>query len=187
MKEKKILYIRSYKTLFIRIIWNVIYYLFFRFSPLYLSAYRRFILRLFGAKIDAKVRIYPSVKIWLPSNLKIKRGSAIGPNVNLYNQGKIQILENVIISQNSHLCTGTHDYKSKNPKLPHYTKNIKIKSNAWICADAFIGPGVEVGQGSIVGARSVVFKDTKNNGIYVGNPAKLIKKRIYRYAKDRDS
>ncbi len=180
MKKKKNIFISSFEIFLIRVLWNICYYVFFRFSPLYFSSYRRVILRLFGAKIETWVRIYPSVKIWIPSNLQIKRGTVIGPNVTLYNQGKILIGNNVIVSQNAHLCSGTHDYRHKNPELPHYTYEIEIKNNSWICADAFIGPGVTVEKGTVVGARAVVFKNTVMNGVYIGNPAKLIKKRIYK-------
>jgi len=178
----KIIYINkiSFFNYLVRIIWNIVYFIFFRFSPLYFLSYRRFILRLFGAKIDSAVRIYPSVKIWLPSNLEIKRGTVVGPNVNLYNQGKIKIERNVIISQNSHLCSGSHNYKFKNPKLPHFVSEILIKKESWICADSFIGPGVIVEEESIIGARSVIMKDTIKKGVYLGNPAKLIKKRRYK-------
>ena len=170
----------TFKTNFIRILWNVVYYLLFRFSPLYLHEYRRAILRVFGAKIDTKVRIYPSVKIWLPSNLSIKKGSVLGKEVNVYNQGYISIDKDVIISQYSHLCASSHNYSFKNPYLPLYTHPITIEKNCWVCADAFIGPGVKLSKGTVVGARSVIFKDTIINGVYMGNPVKLIKKIKYK-------
>ena len=170
----------TFRTNFIRVLWSVVYYLLFRFSPLYFSGYRRVILRVFGAKIDTKVRIYPSVKIWLPSNLSIKKGSVLGKEVNVYNQGHISIDKDVIISQYSHLCSSSHNYGFKNPYLPLYTHPITIEKNCWICADAFIGPGVKLSKGTVVGARSVIFKDTIINGVYMGNPGKLIKKRKYK-------
>ena len=167
------------KIFLIRIIWLLTYYLLFRFSPLYLCGYRSFILRIFGAKIETKVRIYPSVKIWLPSNLSIKKGSAIGADVNIYNQGHISIGRNVIISQYAHLCASSHNYSFKNPRLPLFTQAIIIENNCWICADVFIGPGVKLSHGTVAGARSVIFKTTEINGVYIGNPAKLIKKRKF--------
>jgi len=170
----------SLKSNLIRILWNITYYLLFRFSPLYLNGYRRVILRVFGTKIDTKVRIYPSVKIWLPSNLSIKKGSVLGKEVNIYNQGHISIDNNVIVSQYAHLCASSHNYSFKNPHLPLYTDPIKVEKNCWICADAFIGPGVKLAQGTVVGARSVIFKNTIVNGVYKGNPGKLIKKRKYK-------
>jgi putative colanic acid biosynthesis acetyltransferase WcaF len=51
-----------------------------------------------------------------------------------------------------------------------------IGSDAWICADAFVGPGVTVGEGAIVGARAVAMKDVKPRSIVVGNPARESKK-----------
>jgi putative colanic acid biosynthesis acetyltransferase WcaF len=170
----------SFKANFIRLLWSVVYYLLFRFSPLYLVGYRRFILIIFGAKIDMNVNIYPCAKIWLPSNLSMKKSSCLGRNVNIYNQGHISIGKNTIISQNSHLCASSHNYSYKNPKLPLYTHPIIIGDNCWVCADAFIGPGIKISSGSIIGARTVIFKDTVKDGVYLGNPGKLIKLRKYK-------
>tara|TARA_B110000483_G_C18118453_1_gene512573 strand:+ start:648 stop:1202 length:555 start_codon:yes stop_codon:yes gene_type:complete len=170
----------TFRTNFIRLLWSVVYYLLFRFSPIYFSGYRRFILIIFGAKIHMNVNIYPSVKIWLPSNLSMKKGSCLGRNVNIYNQGLISIGKNTTISQNSHLCSSSHNYSYKNPKLPLYTHPIFIEDNCWICADAFVGPGIKISSGSIIGARTVIFKDTVKDGVYLGNPGKLIKLRKYK-------
>jgi len=54
---------------------------------------------------------------------------------------------------------------------------IVIGSDAWICADAFVGPGVTVGEGAIVGARAVAIKDVNARSIVVGNPARETNKR----------
>ena len=87
----------TFKTNFVRVLWSIVYYLLFKFSPIYFFRYRRIILIIFGAKIDKDVDIYPSVKIWLPSNLSVKKASCLGRNVNVYNQGFISIGKNTII------------------------------------------------------------------------------------------
>ena len=80
---------------FIRVLWVLVYHLLFKFSPFFFHSYRCFILKIFGAKIDSRVKIYPSVKIYLPSNLVIKSGTCIGPGVNIYNQGPILFGRNI--------------------------------------------------------------------------------------------
>ena len=177
MKKK---YIKEFSStdILIRAIWNSFYYIFFRYSPVYFTKYRVLILRLFGAKIHSSVMVYPSAKIWSPSNLEINQDSCIGRNVTIYNQGKIIIGKKVLISQNSHLCASSHDYSFRNPVMPLYTSPIDIEDECWICADSFIGPGVQLKKRTIIGSRGVMFKNSIKDGIYVGNPAKYLKKRI---------
>jgi putative colanic acid biosynthesis acetyltransferase WcaF len=159
----------------IRVLWAIVYNCLFRFSPTSLFRYRAFILRLFGAKLGKGINIYPSVNIWLPSNLKMSSGSSLAPNVKIYNQGDIAIGCNTIISQGAYLCASTHDYN--NPVHPLILAPITIGANVWICADAFIGPNVQVAEGSVVGARSVVMKDTGEWLVYAGNPAIKVNER----------
>ena len=101
--------------------------------------------------------------------------SCIAPYVNVYSQDQILLKEYSIVSQGAHLCTGSHDFNDPDFKL--YTKPIVIGKHSWVAAEAFIGPGVTVAEYSVIGARSVVFKDTQPYGIYVGNPAVFIKRR----------
>lgn len=159
----------SKRNKLVRTCWGVIYHLLFKLSPVPFFAYRRSILRLFGAKIGSGVNIYPSVKIWLPSNLELKARSSLGPRVQIYNQGRIVVCEDTIVSQGAYLCASTHDYN--NPLHPLLLEPINVEKNTWICADAFVGPGVTIAEGSVVGARAVVMKSTENWGVYGGNPA----------------
>ncbi|GGQ16683.1 putative colanic acid biosynthesis acetyltransferase [Shewanella litoralis] len=160
-----------------RSVWTIAYFIFFRFSPVFLFKWRCFILKVFGAKISLDSRVYPTAKIWLPSNLIVGAYSTIGPNVNVYNQGKIVIGEQVIISQGTHLCASTHDYND--PLHPLLLCPITVEDNVWVCADAFIGPNVYLSDGCVVGARAVVMKNTKPWSVYSGNPAVKIKDRVW--------
>jgi putative colanic acid biosynthesis acetyltransferase WcaF len=165
----------SYKNKLIRVLWGIIYYFIFRFSPVPLFGFRRFVLRFFGAKIGNKVNVYPSAKIWLPSNLTIDDFSTLGPNVNIYNQGEIILGKNIIVSQGAYLCASTHDY---NDELhPLILSPIFVKDKVWICSEAFVGPGVTIEEGTVLGARAVLNKNTIDWQIYAGNPAVLIKER----------
>jgi putative colanic acid biosynthesis acetyltransferase WcaF len=57
------------------------------------------------------------------------------------------------------------------------TAPITIGEHAWIAADVFVGPGVTIGKGALVGARSSVFRNVESWTVIAGNPAKIIKKR----------
>jgi putative colanic acid biosynthesis acetyltransferase WcaF len=165
----------SLQNKLLRLLWRLLYLLLFRFSPVFCFRWRVLLLRLFGAKVDMTSRIYPSVNIWLPANLQIGPRSTLGPYVNVYNQGSISIATEVIVSQGCHLCASTHDYND--PLHPLLLKPIVIEKHAWICADVFIGPGVTVKQGAVVGARAALFKDALPWTVYSGNPAQVIKMR----------
>lgn len=147
----------------------------FRWIPSRMPRIRPMILRLFGATIAQHVNISPSVRVRHPWLLTIGRHSAIGDNVEVYNLGPITIGEHTVVSQNAHLCAGTHDYTK--PDLPLIRASITVGSGVWICADAFIGPDVTVGDNALVAARAVVTKDVPANVIVGGNPATVIKER----------
>lgn len=171
----------SFKNKFGRLVWNIIYLFFFRpFNLNYFKNYRRFVLLIFGAKIGKGSNIYASSKIWAPWNLELGEYSTIGPNVDIYNQGTIQIGNNTVISQKSYLCASTHDFEEFN--YPLIQKPITIGDQVWVAADAFIGPGVSLGNGVVVGARSAVFRDIEPWSVVGGNPAKFIKERFIKNA-----
>ncbi len=155
-----------------RVVWTIVAALFFRISPKPFHAWRSFLLKLFGAKVGKKVHVYPGAKIWAPWNLEIGDESAVANGAILYTQGKILIGKYVIISQGAHLCAGTHDYNL--PDFPLITKPIIIEDYAWVAAEAFIHPGITIGTGSVVGARSVVTKNTSAWMVCAGHPCKSI-------------
>jgi putative colanic acid biosynthesis acetyltransferase WcaF len=164
----------SRKELAGRVLWALVHPL-FAWSPRPAWAWRRFLLRLFGARVGREVHIYPTVRITIPWNLTICDQSAIGDRVILYALGPITLGERATVSQGAHLCAGTHDYRQ--PTMPLLKLPISIEHDAWICADAFIGPGVRVGARAIVGARCVVTKDVASDAIMIGNPARLLRRR----------
>lgn len=163
------------KELLLRVLWAVIIPL-FRFSPRICFGWRRFILRLFGAKIGRETHVYNSVTIYMPWNLEIGDHSSIGEHVYIYNLGRISIGNKSTISHRAHLCAGTHDYID--PALPLLKPIIMVHDQVWVCADAFVGPGVMIEEGAIVGARAVVVKDVPPWSVVAGNPARFIKKRL---------
>ena len=165
----------SLESKILRFFWLFVYIVVFRPSPRFCHAWRRFILRLFGATITGPARIYPKAKIWIPSNLLIHGRSSIADDVYIYNIATVTLGNNVVVSQGSVLCTGTHDYNSKNFSLLAYP--IAVEDEAWIAFNCFVHPGVVVGQGAVVGACSVVVKSLPPWSVCAGNPAIRIKNR----------
>ena len=148
----------------------------FYLSPRPFWGWRRLLLRLFGAQVGPDVHVYPTVRIAIPWNLELGRACAIGNGAILYSLGRITIGERAAVSQGAHLCAGTHDFKD--PARPLLKPPIVIGHDVWICADAFVGPGVVVGASAIVGARAVVMKHVAKFETVVGNPARPIRKRL---------
>jgi putative colanic acid biosynthesis acetyltransferase WcaF len=160
-----------------RLLWGLVQPL-FRFSPRPLWGWRRFLLRAFGARIGREVHIHPTVRVAIPWNLEIGDWSAVGFDVLIYDLGPVRLGQRVTISQRAHLCAGSHDFRD--PAMPLLKPPIAVDDDAWICADAFIGPGVEIGAGAVVGACGVVVKDVAAWAIVAGNPAREIAKRELR-------
>lgn len=156
-----------------RVLWEVAWPL-FRFSPRPLWGWRRWLLRLFGARVGRQAHIYPTVRIIIPWHLDLGADCAVGDRAILYALGPITIGKRATISQGAHLCAGTHDLRD--PARPLLKPPIRIGDDAWICADAFIGPDVTIGRGSVAGARAVVVQDVSENCIVAGNPARLIRR-----------
>ena len=155
--------------------WWIVQSLLLHPSPQMLYGWRRLLLRLFGAKIGKGVLIRPSVSVTYPWKLSIGDWSWIGDDVNLYTLGEITIGENAVISQQCYLCTGSHDYTRRTFDL--YALPIHIETEAWLASGVFIGPGVTVGRGAIVGARSMALKDVPAGMICAGNPLKVLRPR----------
>jgi len=166
----------SFANRAMRYIWGLVHFIFFRYSPKPLHRWRSFILRIFGAKVGRGVHVYPKVNIWAPWNLELDDGCGIANGVTLYSQDKITIGKKVVISQGSHLVTGTHDYRRAG--FPLITKPIIVNDEAWIAAESFIHPGIIIGAGCIIGARSVVIKNMPEWTICSGHPCVPIKQRI---------
>jgi len=166
---------RGRSGLVVQLWWFTDFFL-FKLSPQVMYGWRRFLLRLFGAKIGENVIIRPNVTITYPWKVSIGNDSWIGDNVELYSLGEIEIGSNVVISQKSYLCAASHDYEQEN--FPIWSKKITIEDQCWLATDVYIAPGVTIGQGTVVGARSSVFKDLPGGKICVGSPAKVIKSRM---------
>lgn len=160
-----------------RLFWELIWLVAFRPTPRWaLHAWRRALLRLFGAKIGEGSRISPSCRVWAPWNLEMGDYSALGDDVDCYSMDKIRIGSKAAVSQRTFLCTGSHDIK--NLLRPLTTAPITIGNHAWIAAECFVHPGVTIGEGAVVAARSVVVRPIDPWIVVAGNPASKIKDRV---------
>ena len=155
-----------------RAVWTLAWGVLASWTPPFFNPWRRVLLRLFGAKIAGTARIHASARIWYPANLEMEDQSCLGPRVECYTMAKITLGPYALASQGAHLCAGTHDYRKA--ALPLLKAPIAIGQGAWVCADAFVGPGVHIGEYAIVAARAVVSKAVEPWTIVAGNPARAI-------------
>ena len=161
-----------------RCVWAAVQATLFRWSPRPFHGFRARLLRLFGARIaePSRVVIFPSARVTFPSKLTLEPRAMIGPGAVIYNLAPVVIRYGANVSQNCHLCAGTHDFTRWS--MPLVAKPITIGENAWLAADVFVGPGVTVGALSVVGARSVVVRDLPPGRVCVGNPCRPVKERL---------
>lgn len=161
-----------------RALWGIVWLLLYRPSPKPFHFWRRFLLRVFGARIGRGACPHASARIWAPWNLEMGDYSCLGHHVDCYCVAPVKIGEHATVSQYSFLCTATHELEL--PDLPLRTAPIVIKERAWVAADVFVGPGVTIGTGAVVAARSSLFRDVPDWMIAMGSPARPVKRRLLR-------
>ena len=157
------------------LLWQIVQATLFGLSPQPFFAWRRWLLRLFGAKIGRKVLFRPTARVTYPWKIEVGDFSWIGDHVELYSLDRISIGRNSVISQRSYLCTGSHDIHDV--KFSYITAPISIGDQVWIAADVFVAPGVTVNSGAVVGARSTVFSDIPGEAVAFGEPARVVRSR----------
>jgi putative colanic acid biosynthesis acetyltransferase WcaF len=155
-----------------RVAWRFVWTIAARWTPPPLRPWRVLLLRMFGARADKSAIVYSSAIIWAPWNLEIDAFGCLGPRSNCYNIAKITIGRKAIVSQDAFLCSGTHDYRD--PRFPLFARPINVGAMAWVCARAFVGPGVNVGTGAVLGATASAFQDLDAWTVYSGNPAAAV-------------
>jgi putative colanic acid biosynthesis acetyltransferase WcaF len=165
-----------------RVAWGVAWQVLFRPTPTLLHAWRAWLLRAFGARIGRGVKVFPSTRVWAPWQLTMDEFSTLSPDVDCYCVAPVKIGAHATVSQYAFLCTATHDVADPHMRL--VTAPITVGDQAWICAGAYVGPGVTIGQGAVVGARAVATKDVPPWMIVAGVPARVIRKRVLRDSAD---
>jgi putative colanic acid biosynthesis acetyltransferase WcaF len=169
----------SWRNKLARCAWWLVYWLLFRPSPRPCIAWRRFLLRLFGAR-GGEFGIHRTARVWAPWNLEVGDRSMIDDEVDVYNVAPIRIGARTIVSRKAFLCAAGHDYTD--PRMPLTPRRIEIGDDAWVCASAYLGPGVSIGSGTVVGAGSIVTGDLPEWQVCAGNPCKPVKPRTLRQA-----
>lgn len=163
----------------VRLLWGITWALGASWLPRSLcGGWKRLLLRLFGAKIHSTAHVYSTAKVYYPANLVMKEYSCLADGVNCYNVAPITIGAHTTISQETFLCTASHDITD--PQNHLIVAPIIVCDQVWIGARAYIGMGVHIGQGAVVGATASVYKDVEPWTVVGGNPANFIKKRIIR-------
>lgn len=170
----------SFRNRLFRAFWILTWLLLAAWTPPPLNRWRCFLLRRFGAKIAPTGFVYGSARVWYPPNLVVGKYARVSPRVTVYNVAKITFCDYAIVSQGTHLCSATHDIED--PSFQTIAAPITIGRWAWVAAECFVGPGVTVGEGAVLGARGVAFRDLEPWTVYIGSPAQAIKKRLVRFA-----
>jgi putative colanic acid biosynthesis acetyltransferase WcaF len=160
-----------------RAVWQMVWLLLYRPTPRLFHVWRCLLLRLFGAKLGKQVHPYPSARIWAPWNLEMGAHACLSEGVDCYCVAKICIGAHSTISQYSFLCTASHDHSKA--EMPLVAAPITIGERVWVTADVFVGPGVTIGDGAVVTARSSVFTDLPPWMVARGNPAVPVKPRRF--------
>jgi putative colanic acid biosynthesis acetyltransferase WcaF len=139
------------------------------------SSLKAAVLRGFGARIGRGVVIKPRVNIHLPWRLVVGDHAWIGEEVFILNFEPVTIGAHACVSQRAFLCTGNHDFRDAT--MPYRNRPITIRDGAWVGAQAFVGPGVEVAAEAVVTAGSVVTRSLPPAMVCSGNPCVPVKPR----------
>ena len=158
-----------------RLLWAIVQATLYRWSFPTWYGYRLMILRLFGANVHSSCRFRRLTRFECPWNLTAGKNCSAGDRAMLYCLGPVTLGDRVSISQNAHICAGTHDITRSD--LPLVRPPITIGDDTWIAADAFVGPGITIGERVILGARGCAFTNLESDWIYGGNPAKKLRPR----------
>jgi putative colanic acid biosynthesis acetyltransferase WcaF len=172
----------SFSNKIARTLWQIVWLLLYRPTPRLFHSWRCLLLRLFGAKLGKHVHPYPSARIWAPWNLEMGDHACLSEEVNCYCVDKIRIGAHSTVSQYSFLCTASHDYTKF--AMPLVVAPITLGDRVWITADVFVGPGVKIGDGAVVTARSSVFSNIPTWVVARGNPAVPVKQRQFEGSTD---
>ena len=163
-----------------RLAWKICWGLFYRISPRSMHSWRVLVLRAFGAKMGSNCHFYPGAKVWAPWNLVCADLVAVGDGAEIYNPAPMHFGSHAIVSQDAYVCGATHDFED--PAFPLLAYSMVIGAYSWICARASVGPGVNVGEGAVLGLGSVASRDLDPWGVYAGVPAVKLKERKLKVA-----
>ncbi|MGA1264851.1 MAG: WcaF family extracellular polysaccharide biosynthesis acetyltransferase [Prochlorothrix sp.] len=128
------------------------------------------LLRLFGAKIGKRVHIRPTARFTYPWHVTISDDAWIGDDAVFYSIAPIWIGRQAVISQETYLCTASHDLRDSAFGL--VTGPIAVGNGAWVATRCFVGPGVRIGANAVIGVNSTVLQDMPPNQVCFGTPCR---------------
>ena len=166
----------STKNKLARLLWSIVHLLLYRTSPRPFFAWRSLLLRCFGARMGPHCHFYPASRIWAPWNLVCEDHVAAGDHAEIYNPAPMHFGSHCILSQGAYVCGATHDYNS--PEFPLLAYRMRFGAYAWICARAAVAPGVQVGEGAVLGMGAVATRSLEPWAVYGGNPAAFLRPRV---------
>ncbi|MCL4222609.1 MAG: hypothetical protein KJZ65_14715 [Phycisphaerales bacterium] len=135
-----------------------------------LPKFRSSLIRLFGGDVGKNCTFGGSVEVTIPWNVTIGDNVRVRHGAIIYSLGEITIGDNCVLDARSHLCAGTHDMSD--PSFPLVKLPITIGDNCIIGIDAYIAPGVDIGDHCRVWPRASVYKSFPPGTSLRGNPAK---------------
>jgi putative colanic acid biosynthesis acetyltransferase WcaF len=159
-----------------RQLWAIVYVLLYRPSPRPMHAWRQFLLQLFGAKMGPKCHFYAKGKVWAPWNLICEDRVSLADDAEIYNPSPIFFGSHAIVSQGAYICGATHNYND--PKFALVSYPMRFEAYSWICARAIVAPGINAGEGAILGLGAIATRHMEPYGIYAGVPARKVKERL---------
>ena len=165
----------SFRDRLRRLNWNICWTVFYRTSPRPLHSWRSLLLRLFGATMGTNCHFYPRSRVWAPWNLICADQVTAGDGAEIYNPAPVTLGSHAILSQDAYVCTATHDYDD--PAFPLIAYAMNIGAYAWVCARASVAPGVNMGEGAVLGLGSVATRSLDAWTVYAGVPAVKVKER----------
>jgi putative colanic acid biosynthesis acetyltransferase WcaF len=168
----------SFGNRLLRLGWGIVYACLFRPSPRPFHAWRRFLLRSFGARLGPNTFIYPTARVWAPWNLICEEAATIGEDAIVYNPKPLHMGSHAIVSQQAYVCGATHDYED--PAFPLVSFSMSLGAYSWVCARETVQPGVNLGEGAVLALGSVATRDLEPWTVYGGVPARKIKARVMR-------
>jgi len=137
--------------------------------------FRRFVLRLGGAKIGRGSTVHTGYRFFSSRNLRIGEDTIIGSNAFLDGRGSLIIGSHVDIASEIMIYNSEHDLESEDFRAR--TETVEIGDFCFIGPRAIILPGVKIGKGAVVAAGAVVTRDVPEFAIVGGVPAKVIGER----------
>ena len=150
----------------IRLVWTTLGRLVWVLVP----AWRAWLIRRFGGRVGRGCVLPRDIEITIPWNVDMGDRVRLAPGCILYGLGMIRIGDDTVMDRKVHICAGSHDMTDST--FPLTRPPITIGSRCFFGFDAYVGPGVTIGDGVRVYPRASVYRDAACGAVLAGNPAR---------------